>query len=200
MLIGVTSTGITIPQLSFMQDLPVTRRAVAFACERHGGQRREADGASFLLHPLEVASLLERESCSDEVIAAAVLHDVLEDTDADRDELDAHFGAGVSRLVALVSDDPEIDDEEQRKDEVRQRVRRAGDDGLAVYAADKISKVRELRMLIARGLSQSEAETKHRRYRESLSMLERELGESRLVAVLRFELEALEQLPPARPS
>jgi (p)ppGpp synthase/HD superfamily hydrolase len=200
MLNGVSTLEATIPDLSFMQDLPVTRRAVAFARERHSGQRRQADGAPFLLHPLEVASLLERESCSDEVIAAAVLHDVLEDTDADQDELEAHFGAEVGRLVALVTDDQAIADEEQRKTEVRERVREAGDDALAVYAADKISKVRELRMLIARGLSPNEAEVKHRRYRDSLSMLGRELGDSRLVAVLQFELEALEQLPPTRPS
>jgi (p)ppGpp synthase/HD superfamily hydrolase len=193
---GVTSVGTTIPELSFMQDLPVTRRAVAFACERHSGQRREADGAPFLLHPLEVASLLERESWSDEVIAAAVLHDVLEDTDAERSELVAHFGPEVGRLVALVTDDPAIEGEEQRKDEVRERVRNAGNDALAVYAADKISKVRELRMLIARGRSANEAETKHHRYRESLRMLGHELGDSRLVAALQFELEALEQLPP----
>jgi (p)ppGpp synthase/HD superfamily hydrolase len=198
MLIGVTCVGTAIPDLSFMQDLPVTRRAVAFARERHSGQRREADGAPFLLHPLEVASLLERESCSDEVIAAAVLHDVLEDTDVDQTELEAQFGTEVGRLVALVSDDPAIEAEEQRKDEVRERVRNAGSDALAVYAADKISKVRELRMLIVRGLSPHEAEVKHRRYRESLSMLGSELGDSRLVAVLQFELEALEQLPPTR--
>jgi (p)ppGpp synthase/HD superfamily hydrolase len=66
--------------LSFARDLPLTRCALDFAEARHAGQRRVTDGAPFLMHPVEVASLLEREGCPDHVVAAAVLHDVLEDT------------------------------------------------------------------------------------------------------------------------
>jgi GTP diphosphokinase / guanosine-3',5'-bis(diphosphate) 3'-diphosphatase len=86
--------------------------------------------------------MLERSHYLDNVVAAAVLHDVLEDTDAERSDLRARFGPEVAELVALVSDDPTISDEEQRKDEVRERVRRAGGHALAVDAADKVSKVR----------------------------------------------------------
>ena len=64
------------------------------------------------MHPLEVASLLEREGYPDHVVAAAVLHDVLEDTDTQRSELTERFGTAVSDLVAAVSDDPAIADEE----------------------------------------------------------------------------------------
>jgi (p)ppGpp synthase/HD superfamily hydrolase len=184
--------------MTFLRDLPLSRRAVAFARERHGKQRRESDGAPFLVHPLEAASMLERASYPDHVIAAAVLHDVLEDTDAREAELESQFGPGVSRLVLSVSDDFSIPDEERRKDDVRERVRRAGGDGLAVFAADKVCKVRELRMLIANGLAPERAQIKVRRYRKSLAMLEQELPDGRLVELLRFELEALEQLPPER--
>jgi hypothetical protein len=76
-------------------------------------------------------------------------------------------------------------------------VRRAGGDGLVVFAADKVSKVRELRFLIARGLGDDQAQIKLGRYRSALEMLEQELPDSRLVELLRFEVEALEQLPPA---
>ena len=141
----------------FVDDLPLTRDAIAFAQERHRYQRRAADGAPFLLHPLEVSSTLKRCDCPDYVVAAAVLHDVLEDTDAERSDLSARFGSHIAELVALVSDDPTIGDEELRKDDVRERVRRAGGYALAVYAADKVSKVRELRMLIATGLDQDAA-------------------------------------------
>jgi (p)ppGpp synthase/HD superfamily hydrolase len=195
MLVAVPETRV-VPELSFLRDLPLTRSAVAFAQERHGDRRRDADGAPFLLHPLEVAALLQRESWPDRVIAAAVLHDVIEDTDAREQELKSRFGSEVARLVALVSDDPSIDDDEERKENTRQRARSAGREAMAVYAADKISKVRELRMLLAKGASPEKAEVKHRRYRDSLEMLESEMSESRLVASLRFELEALEQLPP----
>jgi (p)ppGpp synthase/HD superfamily hydrolase len=182
----------------FVQNLPLTRDAIAFAQERHSCQRRPADGAPFLLHPLEVASMLERSSYPDHVIAAAVLHDVLEDTDAERSDLTARFGAEVAELVVLVSDDPAIDDEEQRKDDVRDRVQRTGGNALVVYAADKVSKVRELRMLIAAGLDQDAATVKLERYRKSLAMLEQASPDTGLVELLRFELEALETLPPER--
>ncbi len=184
------------PELSFLGDLPLSRQAVAFAGERHRGQRRESDGAPFLVHPVEAALLLERAGWPDHVVAAAVLHDVLEDTNVEPPELRSRFGRAVADLVQLVSDDPAITDEEQRKDEVRERVRGAGGEGLAVYAADKVSKVRELRVRIADGLAPEDAQIKVRRYRKSLEMLEQVVPDSSLVELLRFELEALEQLPP----
>jgi (p)ppGpp synthase/HD superfamily hydrolase len=180
----------------FADDLPLTRDAIAFAQAKHSCQRRAADGAPFLLHPLEVASMLKRSRYPDHVIAAAVLHDVIEDTDAERSDLRARFGPEVSELVALVSDDPTIDDEEERKDDVRARVQHVGGHGLVVYAADKVSKVRELRMLIAAGLEPDAADIKLTRYRKSLAMLEEATPDSRLVELLRFEVEALEMLPP----
>ena len=130
-------------------------------------------------------------------MAAAVLHDVLEDTDAQRSELEALFGADVADLVALVSDDPSIADEEERKDDTRERVRRSGGSAAAVYAADKISKVRELRTILSTGTAGPDAEVKLRRYRKSLEMVEEVIPGSRLAEALRFEIEALEQLPPA---
>lgn len=138
-------------ELTFARELPLTRAAVVFARERHGAQVRDADHAPFLVHPLEVASYMERSGYPDHVVAAAVLHDVLEDTDARCDELEARFGREVAKLVDLVSDDPSISDEEQRKDDVRERVRRASRYAQVIYASDKVSKVRELRMLLARG-------------------------------------------------
>jgi (p)ppGpp synthase/HD superfamily hydrolase len=185
------------PRLSFAQDLPLTQQAIAFATERHATQRRDSDGAQFIAHPVEVASLLSRSGYPDFVVAAAILHDVLEDTDAETIDLEAEFGPQVSELVALVSDDPSIADEEAQKDEVRDRVRRGSRYAQAVYGADKVSKVRELRMLMAGGLDRDQAETKRRRYRRSLEMLERELADERLVDLLRYELEALENLPPS---
>lgn len=186
------------PDPSFAQNLPVTRSAIAFAQEHHGAQRRSGDRAPFLMHLLEVASYLKLSNYPDHVVAAAVLHDVLEDTDVDRAQLESQFGREVSELVALVSDDPGIKDEEQRKDVVRDRVRHAGGYALVVYAADKVSKARELRMLLASEMDPDEATVKLRRYRKSLEMLEQTIPGNRVVELLRFELEALESLPPER--
>jgi (p)ppGpp synthase/HD superfamily hydrolase len=188
------------PSLSFVHRLPLTQAAVEFASERHAGQRRSADEAPFVLHPIEAASILERSHYPDHVVAAAVLHDVLEDTEAQRSELEEQFGPDVADLVAIVSDDPAIADEEEQKDEVRERVRRAGGYAPAVYAADKISKVRELRTMLARGVAGEEVAVKRERYAKALAMLEEAIPGSRLVELLRFELEALDELPPASES
>jgi (p)ppGpp synthase/HD superfamily hydrolase len=192
------------PHLTFLDHLPLTQSAVRFAAKRHAGQHRAADHAEFVLHPVEVAALLDR-SYPDHVVAAAVLHDVLEDTDVARTELEARFGDDVAKLVADVSDDPSIQDEEERKDRLRERVRHLGGYPAVVYAADKVSKVRELRMLLATGARREEVEAKVVGHRKSLDMLETTSPGSRLVELLRFELEALDELPPeatppARPS
>lgn len=186
--------------LTFLGHLPQTQSAVAFALEFHAGQRRPADNAPFILHTLEVASLLDRSGYPDHVVAAAVLHDVLEKTDAERSEVEAQFGPEVAELVAAVSDDPSIEDEEERKDRLREQVRGIGGEAAAVYAADKVSKVRELRMLLARGIRRERAAALIARNRRSLEMLDETIPGSRLVEVLRFELEALMDLPPGRAS
>jgi (p)ppGpp synthase/HD superfamily hydrolase len=149
-----------------------------------------------VLHPIEAASILERSGYPDHVVAAAVLHDVLEDTEAERSDLEERFGPEVAELVAAVSDDPSISDKEAQKDDVRERVRTAGGYAQAVYAADKISKVRELRIMIARGIADDSLAVRRARYEKSLAMLEETIPGSRLVETLRFELEALETLPP----
>ena len=181
---------LTGADLSFVRELPLTRRAIEFAREHHGAQRRDADGAPFLVHPLEVAELLERLGYPDSVVAAAVLHDVLEDTEVERGELTQRFGPEVCHLVDTVSDDESIEDVEARKADVRERVRADGADAAAVFAADKISKVRELRLLLAnQRIDHDQAERKLHRYREGLKMLRDVIPDSPLVDILPAELE-----------
>jgi (p)ppGpp synthase/HD superfamily hydrolase len=190
--------GDVVPRLTFLRDLPLAQRAVEFAIELHAGQRREADGASFVMHPMEVASLLDRTEHPDHVVAAAVLHDVLENTDEDFDDLEARFGPRVAALVALVSDNPNIADEEARKSDVRDRVRAVGGYAAAVYAADKISKVREIRLALAAGTPWEKLERKLNRHKASLAMLEATMPDSPLVELLRSEIGALDELRAER--
>jgi (p)ppGpp synthase/HD superfamily hydrolase len=181
---------------SFVSDLPLTRSALDFAAERHRGQRRDTDGAPFILHPLEVAQLLRGRDCPDHVVAAGVLHDVLEDTDVDCAELAERFGEDVAGLVCSVSEPPGGGSYEQRKQRLRDRVSDAPrDDSRLIYAADKVAKVRELRIGLAQSRRDLPAE-KLGHYWASLHLLEAQLGGHPLVRQLRFELEALELLPP----
>jgi (p)ppGpp synthase/HD superfamily hydrolase len=185
------------PRLTFLRHLPLAQQAVELAVQLHAGQLREADGASFVVHPMEVASLLDRSHYPDHVVAAAVLHDVLENTDENARDLAARFGDEVADLVEAVSDDPSIPDEDERKRDLRERVRAAGGYAAVVYAADKVSKVREIRMELAAGATREQVDAKLRRHHESLEMLEATIPGSRIVDLLRFEIEAMDELPPA---
>ena len=187
---------------SFVDALPVTLSALEFAAEHHEGQRRESDDAAFILHPLEVAQLLAGRGHPDEVVAAGVLHDSLEDTDATPLELEQRFGAQVAALVCSVSEPAGGGTYAQCKARLRSAMTHAGPESLAVYAADKVAKVRELRMTLARDWSAAvrpETADKLHHYWASLAMLENLLPEDPLVSQLRFELEALATLPPRTP-
>jgi (p)ppGpp synthase/HD superfamily hydrolase len=185
---------------SFVAELPITQMALEFAAARHAGQRREADQAPFILHPLEVAQLLRGRNYPDHVVAAGVLHDVIEDTDAGYAELERRFGAAVATLVRAVSEPPGGGDYRERKERLREAVGRASADAAAVFAADKVAKVRELRLTLVRhGDTPAKLDPdKVDHYWASLELLEHRLGHHPLVRQLRFELEALELLPPAQ--
>lgn len=176
----------------------MTGVAFGFAAARHAGQYREIDGAPFIVHPIEVGRLLRGDGQSDHVVAAGLLHDVLEKTATPTLELELEFGTGIAELVAAVSDDPSIEEYEERKRELRDRVERSGSETLAIYAADKIAKVRELGLLSAWRASQRENRAKLAHYRASLVMLRRAAGQTGLVMCLDAELGRLELRPLAR--
>ncbi len=168
----------------FVQGRPKTREAFRYAERAHAGQVRQVDGQPFILHPIEVAALLYETGAPDEVIAAGVLHDTLEKTDATADELAAAFGPAITALVCAVSDDERITTYVQRKARLRDQVALAGTDAAMVFAADKLSKVRELRRV-------PDAPLRRRRlthYRRCLALLQEKLPGSPLVGALQVEL------------
>src|SRR6201982_4229204 len=73
-------------------------RAYVYAMRAHGEQKR-ASGDPYISHPLEVAAILTDLKLDDATIAAALLHDTIEDTDATRAEIDRIFGHEIGRLV-----------------------------------------------------------------------------------------------------
>lgn len=187
-----------IATLSFLTELPVTQQALEFAASRHAGQRREADQAPFILHPLEVAQLLRGRDYPDHVVAAGVLHDVIEDADVTYADLEHHFGETVATLVQSVSEPPGGGNYAERKARLRHAIGDAGADAAAVFAADKVAKARELRLGLVRagGERRTIDPEKLDHYWASLEVLEHRLGHHPLVRQLRFELEALTLLPP----
>jgi (p)ppGpp synthase/HD superfamily hydrolase len=190
-------TLMALARTDFVERSPLTRDALAFAARRHEGQTRDGDGLPFVTHPVEVACLLHEAGYSDKVVAAGVLHDVLEDTDVERAELEERFGLEVAALVAAVTDDPSIEDDDQRRAALRRQVAHAGDEAAAVFAADKVSKARELRARARHGRFQRSDEGKLDHYRASLELLTELIPGHPLVEQLREELGAVHGLPAA---
>lgn len=175
---------------------PKTKAALAYAEQLHEGQHRSIDGAPFIFHPIEVGTLLYEAGATDDVVAAGVLHDTLEKTDATAYDIYARFGRHVGDIVSAVSHNPGIPGYARRKAELRNQVAGAGDDALTVFAADKLANARELR-LGDRSVTKAQSR-KLRNYRRSLAMLQERLPDSSLVAALATELDAVSD--PGQPS
>jgi (p)ppGpp synthase/HD superfamily hydrolase len=175
--------------LEFSRALPKTQVAVEYARRLHEGQRRQVDGQPFILHPLEVGALLYQAGAPDDVIAAGLLHDTLEKADAAESELSRVFGTHVTELVLAVTEDDQIRGYAHRKAALRDQVAHAGDEALMLFAADKVSKARELSLGAGVGKTVRRRRVTH--YRRCLALLQERLPGFPLVGMLARELELL---------
>jgi guanosine-3',5'-bis(diphosphate) 3'-pyrophosphohydrolase len=125
---------------------PLVRSALEQARSDHAGQVRNGSGGMpYVEHPMTVAARLDEQGYRDEVLAAALLHDVIEDSDATLDGLREKFGEEVAGLVGALTDDESIDSYRERKAEHRERVAAAAGEAMAIYGADKLTNVITLR-------------------------------------------------------
>ena len=121
------------------------RAALDMAREAHAGQVRSASGGRpFIDHPVAVAEHLSAH-VSDDALAAALLHDVVEDSELTLDDVRERCGERVAELVGVLTDDESIEPYAERKREHRGRVEAAGGEAMAIYAADKLTNVEMLR-------------------------------------------------------
>jgi (p)ppGpp synthase/HD superfamily hydrolase len=184
-----------------LSELPLARQAYTFASDAHRQQRRESDAARFIVHPLEVAALLHNTGHAEQLVAAGILHDTIEDTATSVPDIRARFGPEIAEIVATLTEDPTIEGFQQRKAALRQQIADFDSSATAVYAADKVAKVRELRSRATRGEDVLDPDNpagqdKLEHYLASLAMLEQIKPEHPLVRQLRFELEMPRALPP----
>ena len=82
----------------------LVQRAILFATEAHHGQTRKYTGEPYIVHPLEVMEIVKTVPHTQEMLAAAVLHDVVEDTDVTLSDIWNEFGYKVRQLVADLTD------------------------------------------------------------------------------------------------
>lgn len=91
--------------------------AILFAAKSHSGQHRKDGRTPYINHPIEVMHLLQHTAdvSDEEVLMAAVLHDVVEDTDVTAHEIESVFGRRVSLLVLELTDDKTLSKEERKR-------------------------------------------------------------------------------------
>ena len=83
----------------------LVEKAICFAADKHSGAIRKLEGTPYILHPMEVAAIVGSMTRDEKIIAAAILHDTVEDTATTLSEIMEEFGPRVAELVAGETED-----------------------------------------------------------------------------------------------
>lgn len=127
-------------------DLVLVLDAASFAADKHRRQRRkDAEASPYINHPLALADILAKEGGVEDakVIAAALLHDTVEDTETTIEELAARFGKRVASMVAEVTDGKSLSKDERKRLQIAKSASKSRGAKL-VKLADKIANLRDL--------------------------------------------------------
>ena len=131
-----------------MKDL--VSEAIAFSAMVHDGMRRRKSDAPYILHPMEVGAIVGTMTDDQEVIAAGVLHDVVEDAGITLKEVGEKFGQRVMELVASETENkreelPPEDTWRIRKEESLEKLRTTNDIEVSMlWIGDKLSNIRAI--------------------------------------------------------
>lgn len=123
----------------------VIDQAIIFAAKAHDGQTRKASDIPYITHPFAVGMVLQRENCSDEVIAAGILHDTIEDTSTTYEELAEQFGLQVANLVCAASEHDKRLPWKERKQHTINKLKDANLEEIQVMTADKLHNIKSIR-------------------------------------------------------
>jgi (p)ppGpp synthase/HD superfamily hydrolase len=119
----------------------LVQRAKDYAAEAHEGQERKYTGVPYIIHPIEVMGIVMSVEHDDAMLAAALLHDVVEDTDVTIEEVEAEFGTDVAGLVSDLTDvsNPEDGNRKLRKALDREHSAKSSARAQTIKLADLIS-------------------------------------------------------------
>ena len=127
----------------------VLDRAIIFAVKAHSGTERRGKGYPYIVHPLEAVEIVATMTKDQELLAAAALHDTVEDTDVTVEQIREEFGDRVAELVASESDEmpvgvSEEDSWHDRKQAAIDRLSKASREAKMVALGDKLSNMRAI--------------------------------------------------------
>ena len=130
-------------------DTELLDRAIIFAVRAHAGTERRGKGFPYIVHPMEAVEIVATMTPDQELLAAAVLHDTVEDTDVTIEQIRTEFGERVASFVAAESDEPHqrpdsVENWHDRKQAAINRIARASRDAKIVALGDKLSNMRAI--------------------------------------------------------
>lgn len=126
-----------------IKPVSIIEKAARISVLAHEGNTRKADGLPYIIHPFMVALKLVKYNFPETVIAAALVHDVLEETDYSPEQLKAELGEKVFEIVRDVTNDKSLSWEEKKKKYV-ESVRNGSEGAKAIAVADKIHNLESL--------------------------------------------------------
>lgn len=130
-------------------DTSLLDRAIIFAVRAHAGTERRGKGFPYIVHPMEAVEIVATITPDQELLAAAALHDTVEDTDVTIDQIRAEFGDRIASLVGAETDvliDGRSEEESwhDRKRAAIDRLSKASRDAKIVAMGDKLSNMRAI--------------------------------------------------------
>ena len=133
--------------------MSIVSKALIFAAEHHQYQHRKGTKIPYMTHLLNVCKIVAENNCSDEVLAAALLHDVVEDTEVTIEQVEEIFGKQIAEIVRGATELDKLEKKviekesswlERKKHTIHFLQHEASTDQLLVSAADKLDNLRSI--------------------------------------------------------
>ncbi|MBV7504779.1 HD domain-containing protein [Bacillus sp. sid0103] len=123
----------------------IVQKSINFASIAHRNQTRKSTDIPYISHPFAVGMLLQKEKCSDSVIAAVILHDTLEDTDTNYETLVENFGEHIADLVRAASEPDKTLPWYERKQHTIDMLKELSIEEIQVITADKLHNLQSIK-------------------------------------------------------
>lgn len=122
----------------------LTDQALQMAAVAHDGQYRKNTKIPYIAHPAAVGLILQKAGYNEELVAAGILHDTVEDTDITLGDIKREFGNEIAEIVAGCSEPDKTLSWEERKEHTIEYLKTAPEDIRVVACADKLHNVRAI--------------------------------------------------------
>lgn len=124
--------------------MDIVEKALAIASKSHEGQYRKKTDIPYITHPVGVGMMLLKYGYSEEIVAAGILHDTVEDTPLTLEEIKREFGAAIAEIVEGCSEPDKSQSWKDRKEHTIEFLKTASRDIRAVACADKLHNIRSI--------------------------------------------------------